>query len=158
VFYTHHDGRGADGAARIAGAHGDGVFDVSVWGGRLATALHDRTAAVWSVDSRKRLAPLSGHKQWLRSIDMNDRVVVTASSDETVRVYNATGDYSLITVLDWPHTRWINCVALIGDNHIVSTSADRTLCGTQRSPSTVVARIELTYAVNCNCSWNVDSN
>jgi hypothetical protein len=69
-----------------------------------------------------------------------------------VRVYKAAGDYSLITVLDWPHTRWINCVALFGDDHIVSTSVDRTLCVTLLSSSTVVARTELRYAVNCSAA------
>jgi WD40 repeat protein len=118
VFYTHHGGRGVEEAARIAGAHKDWVGDVAVYGGRLATASEDKTAAVWDVDSRMLLAQLGGHTRWVRSVDMNDRLVATASGAKTVRVYNAERGYSCTAVLDWLHTDWVYSMAIIGDDHI----------------------------------------
>jgi WD domain, G-beta repeat len=147
VFYTHHGGRGVEEVARVAGAHNGWVVDFSVCGGRLTTASNDKTAAVWSVYSRERLARLSGHTNVVVSVDMNDRLVVTASWDQTVRVYNAEGGYSVIALLDWLHSSLVNFVALFGDDHILSTSKDYTLCVTQLSSSAVVARTELSDVV-----------
>jgi WD40 repeat protein len=147
VFYTHHGGRGVKETARIAGAHKDLVRDVAVCGGRLATASDDKTTAVWSVDSRERLATLRGHTNWIWSVDMNDKFVVTASADNTVRVYNAESDYSCTAVLDWLHTQWVNSVTIVGDDHILSASNDHTVCVTQISSSIAVARATLSYEV-----------
>jgi WD40 repeat protein len=89
---------------RIAGAHGGVIIDCAVCGGRLATASAGRTAAVWSVDSRERFATLRGHISSVRLVEMSDRLVVTASLDKTVRVYNAERCYSCVAALDWIHT------------------------------------------------------
>jgi WD40 repeat protein len=86
VVYTHQVGRGVGAVARIAGVHGNEVFDFDICGKRLATASSDKTAAVWGVNSRKRLATLRGHTKFVISVDMNDRLVITASWDKTVRV------------------------------------------------------------------------
>jgi WD40 repeat protein len=149
VFYTHHGGRGVEEVARVAGAHNSWVVDFSVCDGRMATASLDKTAAVWSVDSRERLATLRGHTSTVWSVDVNDRLVATASLYKTVRVYNAERDYSCTAVLDWLHTSYVNSVAIIGDDHILSASFDNTVCVTQLSSSTVVARTKLSYAVYC---------
>jgi WD40 repeat protein len=150
VFYTHRGGRGVEEAARIEGAHRDGVRDFAVCGGRLATASGDKTAAVWDIDSRERLARLGGHTEWVASVDVNDILVATASDDKTVRVYNAERGYScvIIAVLDWIHTDIVYSVAFVGDDHILSASYDHTVCVTQLSSSAVVARIKLSYKAN----------
>jgi hypothetical protein len=145
VLYKHHGGRGVEEAARIAGAHSHCVRDFAVCGGRLATASDDETAAVWSVDSHERLARLRGHTDCVRSVDMNDKFVATASDDKTVLVYSAEGDYSCTAVLDWLHTWRANSVTIVGADHILSASDDHTVCVTQLSSSTVVARTELSY-------------
>jgi hypothetical protein len=149
VFYTHHGGSGVEEAALIPGAHRGPVNDFAVCGGRLATASNDGTAAVWGVDSRKPLARLSGHGIYLNSVDMSNRLVVTASNDKTVRVYNAERGYSCVAVLDWIHTLPVNFVCLIGADHILSASDDATVCVTELSSGAVVARTELNYFVNC---------
>jgi WD40 repeat protein len=87
VFYTHDGGRGGQEAARIADVHKDWVRDFSVCGGRMATASRDNTAAMWSVDSRERLAQLTVHTDTVSSVDMNDRLVVTASWKRMVQGY-----------------------------------------------------------------------
>jgi hypothetical protein len=83
------------------------------------------------------------------SVDMNDRLVFTASWDKTVRVWNAEGGYSCIAVLDWLHKGWIDSMVLIGDGHILSASLDHTVCVTQLSSRTVVARTKLSYKASC---------
>jgi WD domain, G-beta repeat len=143
VIYAHDDGCGVEEAVRIAGAHSGWVSDIAACGGRLATASFEKTAAVWSIDTRERVATLHGHTDSVWSVDMNDRLVVTASGDKTVRVYHAAGGYLCTRVFDWLHTRWVDSVALIGDDRILSTSFDSTLCLTQISSSAVVARAEL---------------
>jgi hypothetical protein len=148
LYYTHRGGRGVREATRFAGGHSDLVVDFAVFGGRLATASIDGTAAVWAVSSRHRLARLSGHKYSVRSVDMNDRLVATASIDRTVRVYDAAGDYSCTAVLDWLHTNCVNSLALIGHDHILSTSSD-TVCVTQLSSSTVIARTRPSCTARC---------
>jgi WD40 repeat protein len=152
VFYTHHSGRGVEEAARIVGAHSDGVRDFAVCGARLATASGDRTAAVWDIDSRERFARQHGHMKAVRSVDMNDRLVVKASDDKTVRVYIAEGDYSCTAALDWLLTDWVVSVVIIGDDHILSASHDHTVCVTQLSSSAVVARKYLSYEVECTAA------
>jgi WD40 repeat protein len=149
VFCTHHGGLCVEEVARIAAAHSRGVLDFAVRGGLLATASSDRTAAVWNLDSRERLATLSGHTNSVSSVDMNDQLVVTASWDKTVRVYNAERDYSCTAVLDWLHTNSVNSVTIVGDDHILSASDDHTVCVTQLSSSTVVARTKLSFEVEC---------
>jgi WD domain, G-beta repeat len=144
VFYTHHGGRRMTKAARILGAHSSTISDFSVCGQRLATVSYDNTAAVWSVDSREPLARLSGHTESVRSVDMNERLVATASWDHSMRVYKVAEGYSLITVLDWVHTRWVNSVAFIGDDYILS-AGDQAVCITQLSSNTVITRTRLCY-------------
>jgi hypothetical protein len=110
---------------------------------------------VWSdssrmgVDSRERVATLRKHMDWVVSVDMNDQLVVSASNDKTVRVYDAERGYSCTAVFDWFHTDWVNPVALIGDDHILSASHDHTLCVTQISTGSIVARMELGSPVHC---------
>jgi WD40 repeat protein len=43
-------------------------------------------------------------------------------------------------------------VALIGDDYILSASDDHTVCISELSSSTVVARIKLSFPVNCAAS------
>jgi hypothetical protein len=133
-------------AGRIAGAHNGWVIDFAVCGGRLATTSDGKTAAVWGVDSRERVATLRGHSDCVRSVDMTDKLVATASDDKTVRVYNAKRRYSCVGVLDWLHTSPVNSVAIVGDDHILS-AGDHTVCVTQLSSKAVVARTELSYFV-----------
>jgi WD40 repeat protein len=142
VYYAHLVGRGLEATARIAGAHTHEVSGISVYRGQLATVSFDNTAAVWGVDSRKRLATFRGHTKFVISVDMNDRLVATASLDATVRVHRSAGDYSLIAVLDWLHTGWIRCVVLIGGDHILSASGDYTVCVTQRSHPALSSRTQ----------------
>jgi WD40 repeat protein len=87
-------------AASIAGAHKGWVYDVSVCCDLMATASVDWDAAVWRVDSRECLAKLQRHTNSVLSVDMNDRLAVTASFEMTVRVYNAERCYSGTAVLD----------------------------------------------------------
>jgi WD40 repeat protein len=113
VFYTHHGGRGVEEAARIARAHCHRVQDFALCGERLATVSHDKTAAVWGIDSREQVARLRGHTRSVWSVDVNDRLVVTASDDKTVRVYIAERNYSCTAALDWLHTDCIVSVWLL---------------------------------------------
>jgi WD40 repeat protein len=89
VFCTHHGGLCVEEATRFAGARRGGVLDFAVCGGLLATASHDKTATVWHFGSRERVAELTGHTNWVASVDMRNPVVVTASWDDKVRVYDA---------------------------------------------------------------------
>jgi WD40 repeat protein len=136
-------------AARIARAHTrGGVLDFAVCGGLLATASSDQTAAVWGVDTRVQLARLTGHTLSVISVDMNDRLVFTASTDTTVRVYNAERDYSCTAVLGCLSLDAIQSVAIIGDDHIL-TATDHSVCATQLSSTAVVGLTRLLLYLIC---------
>jgi WD40 repeat protein len=92
-------------------------------------------------------ARLSGHTSSVRSVDMSKWLVVTASLDTTVRVYNTDRGYLCTAVLDWIHADWVLSVAVIGDDLIFSASRDSTVCIAQPLSDTVVARTELSYGI-----------
>ncbi len=73
------------------------AFDAK--GSRIVTASRDRTARVWSVETRKTLAILRGHEEQLKDVHFSPdgTLVVTASQDGTVRVWDAA-DGQLVTV------------------------------------------------------------
>jgi WD40 repeat protein len=89
------------------------------------------------------------HTESVASVDMNDKLVVTASADGTVSVDNE-GDYSCTALLDWLHKTFVNSVALIGDGHILSASYDHAVCTSQLSSSTAVERKDVSFPVNCD--------
>jgi WD40 repeat protein len=149
VFYKHHRGRGIDETACISKAHSHCVCDISVCGGGLETASFDRTAAVWDIDSREPLATLSGRKDTVVSVDMSDRLVVTASRDTKMRVYNAEDNYSCTSVLTWFSGWEIRLGSLIGDDHILLATDVSTVCVTQLSSKNVVACTMLGYGIQC---------
>lgn len=56
-----------------------------------ATGADDRTIKLWDLDSRKPLATLSGHSDYVRFIDFHKGIrpwLVSASDDGTCRIWN----------------------------------------------------------------------
>jgi WD40 repeat protein len=149
VFCKHHRGRGIEDTACISRARSHCVCDMSVCGGLLTTASFDRTAAVYDIDLREPLATLSGHKDMVVSVDMSDRLVVTASRDTKVRVYNAEYNNSCTSVLTWFNGWEFRLGSLIGDDHILLATDVSTVCVTQLPSKTVVVCTMLGYRIQC---------
>ncbi len=103
---------------------------------RLVSGSSDHTLWIWSVDTkRKELALkkeqiLKGHTSGVLAVavidaeDMEPCHIVSASDDDTLRVWNLeTGESQTLE----GHKSWINAVAVIDKDRIVSASADGTL-------------------------------
>jgi WD40 repeat protein len=94
--------------------------------GRRLLAIHSDEAWVYDVESRTKIAVLSGHSlQVLSAVFSPDgRQILTASADNTARVWNAVSG-NQISVLT--HTGYVNRACFSPDGHkIVTASNDRT--------------------------------
>jgi hypothetical protein len=148
VVYAHSDGRDVVEVRRVARAHGGSVRHMAARGRRLATCSSDGTAAVWAADARARLAVLDGHTDIVNGVAMSGEYIATGSADRTVRLYGA-GSLQLVRVLAGVHANSVFSVALIGADHLLSASSDRTLCVTSVSAGAEVARVHLAFHAQC---------
>jgi WD domain, G-beta repeat len=146
VFYTHRDGRDVVEVGRAEGAHEGAVEDVAVCGGRQVTAGGDKSAAVWDVRTRRRLAALRGHCKGVCCVALNEQVVATGSHDASVRVYSAES-FECVRVLSALHSDSVRAVVLAGAGHLLSGSEDETLCVTALSTGETLARTRLPFPV-----------
>ena len=68
---------------------------------------------------------LDGHTQNVRSVALDDDIIVSGSYDKSIKVWDRKNNYQLIETLT-EHTDWVNSVALDA-NIIVSGSDDNTI-------------------------------
>ncbi|WP_435367797.1 WD40 repeat domain-containing protein, partial [Staphylococcus aureus] len=74
----------------------------------------------------KCLHTLYGHTNWVRSVafDKDGRIIISASDDKTIRVWNSSTGASLQTLSG--HIDSVQCINFLGDGRIVSGSLDNT--------------------------------
>jgi WD40 repeat protein len=89
LFFSHANGKLSNLLHERTDAHDEEICDIAVYGDRMATASSDMTAKVWCAINLKQLAVLSGHTGSVQRIAFGELYVVTASLDQTVRVYGA---------------------------------------------------------------------
>ena len=122
--FSHAGGRVVEQHFQFQAHHKNTLNDICAWGDPVTTASDDKTAAVWSGASRRRLAVLKGHTDPVQSVAINAKHIATGSDDHTIRVYVAES-YTLISVLENLHTLWVNCVRLFGNGFVLSCSSTR---------------------------------
>lgn len=114
---------------RVSGAHRDYVCDIAVCNPRFVTASGDSTVVGWDARTLTKLATLKGHMDRVACDPINEKWVVTGSLDKTVRLYTAH-NYALINVISGLHSLAVQSLKFLGDDHLLSTSADSSLCVT----------------------------
>jgi WD40 repeat protein len=92
----------------------------------IATCCEDGTGRILDYETLKEVAVLAGHQSTVLSIDFNSSIAITASCDDTVKVFDVRSGGSAITTLTH-HTQDVRSCQL-QDNWILSTGADKTLC------------------------------
>lgn len=152
-FYNHEQGTRLVQAFRFVDADphaGKFIVGFAVCGGRLASASIDGEVTIWDLAARCRAAVIGGNGAgWVRSVDMNDSVVVTASYYAPhVRVYSAADDYSCIgspCACTWVHDGVVRSVRILGGGYVLSTSDDRTIAISALHSNEVIARMKLDF-------------
>jgi hypothetical protein len=150
LFYSHREGRDITEVDRVASAHAACVSDLAVCGNRLVAASYDRVATVWDLNTRKCLAALVGSSSAILCVSISEWYIVTGSHGKTIRVYSAV-DFKLQSVFNGLHENSVWMVQLIGDDHILSASADQTLCLTNLTivNGSLVSRTYMSFGILC---------
>lgn len=148
LFYSHREGRDITEVARVTGAHASAISDIASYNNKIVTASYDRTAAVWDIHTREQLAVLCNSSSALFCASINEWSIVTGSHGKSIRVYSAE-DYSIRYVLHGLHENAVWSVELIGEEHILSSSADQTLCLTNlaNADGTIESRTVLGFGI-----------
>lgn len=70
-------------------AHMDGIKDIKIGGsGLIATCSQDYNVKIWEFNCRfQLLQTLNGHNDWINSICWDNEILLSASSDKTIRVW-----------------------------------------------------------------------
>jgi len=118
---------------RLTG-HADSITSIAIHpDSRAVTASDDKTAKVWSLGAHGAagtcLLTLTGHKSAIRAVSTIAELVVTASEDTNVRVWNI--DKGSCDAILEGHTNWIRCLAVrqIGERIMVATGGlDSLVC------------------------------
>jgi WD40 repeat protein len=140
VFFSHNRGRDVAQQCKISGAHADWIRDIAVCGVRFATASDDKTAAVWCASTYRRLAVLDGHIEWVLCVALSEKHLLTGSRDETIRLYDAH-TLQFVRCFHTLHSNWVYSLEILGGEHVLSASQDKTVLLTRLDTSFPVARI-----------------
>ena len=113
--------------------HTNFVEDVAVTtnGDYALSASSDGTARLWDLQSGATSANFQGHEKDVLSVALSydNRVVVTGSRDNKLKIWNVVGQCKFTTDED-SHTDWVTCVRFCPGNrggHFVSGSWDQTV-------------------------------
>ncbi|KAG8456174.1 hypothetical protein GDO86_002100 [Hymenochirus boettgeri] len=91
----------------------------------LATGLNNGHVKVWDVHTGRILFNLSGHQDVVRDLSFssnNNLILVTASRDKTLRIWDLKKDGKLIQVLSG-HIQWVYCCAISPDCSMLCSAA-----------------------------------
>lgn len=140
VFFSHSNGKDLKESSRIKSAHGTWINHVCVNGDFLVTASFDKSAALWSIKEKKKLAILPHPSNvWCASI--SKKFVATGAQGE-VRVYEIRNECELKLVLKGVHdNEFVHAVALAGDDWLLSAGGDGTVAFTSLVTETPVVRV-----------------
>lgn len=102
----------------------------------------DKTAAVWDVASKERLATLAHHGA-VTSVAVNERYIVTGCANDEMRIFNNGIDYTCLYHLNSLHGNVaISSVLLFGSDLVMTTDIDAFLLFFRISTQRVVALVE----------------
>lgn len=153
---SHSDDRHLRVVSRLPSAHDGFIRDMVVLGDVAVTASSDSTAAVWSVSGHKRLAILRGHTDWVRCTAIGERFIATGSLDKSIRLYENSGSYQLVRVLEGIHRYVVQYVEFFGEDLLVSASTDESLVLTSLSTGFQMARVAVGIRVESVAVLNND--
>lgn len=140
VVMKHSDGRALTEARRRNDAHASSIAHVTCCGGRIATASWDETVGVWDAETLVPLARLQGHSESVYSVILSEHVIVSASGDKSLRIYDSHS-YCCTHVVEEAHASFVSSIALVNDRHCITFSRDETACVVNFKNGTVVARV-----------------
>lgn len=140
VFFSHVKGKKIKEDERISSAHEAWINHIAIKGDYMVTASFDKTAALWSCTSKKRLATMDHPSNvWCASI--STRYIATGAQGE-VRVYEIQKDCELRLILKGVHAdEFIHAVALAGDEWLLSAGGDGTVTFTSLSSEKPAVRV-----------------
>lgn len=140
VFFSHSKGRGLREVDRVQNAHSAWINHIAVRGDLMVTASFDKTATLWHLPSRTRLATLP-HTSNVWCAALSDRFLATGAQGE-IRVYEIERDCALKLVMKGVHANeFVHAVALAGDDWLLSAGGDGAVTFTSLASEQPVVRV-----------------
>lgn len=126
----------------------------------LATGLNDGHVKVWDVHTGCLLFNLAGHQDVVRDVSFSTNqslILVTASRDKTLRIWDLKKDGKLLHVLSG-HTNWVYCCAISPDCSMLCSAAgeNSVLLWSMRS-YTLIRKLEGHQNSVVSCDFSPDS-
>ncbi|XP_063820396.1 WD repeat and SOCS box-containing protein 2 isoform X2 [Pseudophryne corroboree] len=126
----------------------------------LATGLSNGHVKVWDVQTGRLLFNLSGHQDVVRDLSFTTNgsmILVTASRDKTLRIWDLKKDGKLIQVLSG-HTHWVYCCSISPDCSMLCSAAgeNSVLLWSMRS-YTLIRKLEGHQNSVVSCDFSPDS-
>ncbi|XP_053557657.1 WD repeat and SOCS box-containing protein 2 [Bombina bombina] len=135
-----------------AGSHGTWML--------LATGLNDGHVKVWDVHTGRLLFNLSGHQDVVRDLSFatNDSLIlVTASRDKTLRIWDLQKDGKQIQVLSG-HIQWVYCCSISPDcSMLCSAAGENTVLLWSMRSYTLIRKLEGHSNSVVSCDFSPDS-
>ena len=104
----------------------DGIRCLKVLSNNLfACGCVDATIKLFEGFSGECIKTLVGHSGWVNYLDvLMQQLLISSSSDQTLRVWNLENEGICIKILHMRHTNGINCIKLISNKELLSGSYD----------------------------------
>ncbi len=106
---------------------------VDAFANTFVTCLTNSCAVLWDADSFSAIRTFCGHKNVVSSITYDDTYFITASHDETIRVYDINSAIHLKTI--HTHKGWIRCVRKVTGSNIIVSGGDDKIIALHAIPS-----------------------
>ncbi|EFJ41625.1 hypothetical protein VOLCADRAFT_68097 [Volvox carteri f. nagariensis] len=136
--------------------HKEGIFDA--WftpdGLRCVSVSCDKTAAIFELQSGEVIQRFVGHKHWVcfAALSPDEKILATASNDNTVRIWNVAKGNVLHIIRD--HRGTISYINFVHPTWIVTSARDGTIVGFNLEVSTVSGALGACVCISIHlCIW-----